>query len=343
VQVVGYRGGVSDPTHGLQGLQQGGSGEQRHAAGPEIEHAVKPVTLNHVCQALPEVEAFNRRYGDLVRMAATADEFGTRLAQALEQDTPPLRERRIAAARENSWSRRIEMMQQLIAEVMTRKASRSRERWTERLTASLRASQTTCRAAVGLAAVCGLLVGTPLPWWLATPLTLRQAPQPADAIVVFAGGVGESGQAGESSQERVKYAAELFQQRYAPRVLLVSGYTRTFEEAEVLRALAEAEGVPPTAILTEARVHQTYDYVLQVRALGAAQHWRSVLLVTSLYHTRRAALTFARNAPALRVTYTPVPASRFYARRWWGMNLRQLRGIVHEYAAIVYYRLRGWL
>ncbi len=303
-------------------------------------HAMgKPV----VSTALPEVEAFNQRHGALVRIADTADAFGRVLTQALAEDTATLRAQRLAAARENSWSRRIEMMQQLIAEVIARKASRSQEHWTERWTASLRASRTAFRAAVGLALLCGVLVGTPLPWWLAKPLTLRQPPQAADAIVVLAGGVGESGQAGESSQERVKYAAELFQQRYAPRVLLVSGYTRSFEEAEVLRALAEAEGVPPSAILTETRVHQTYDYVLQVRALGAAQHWRSVLLVTSLYHTRRAALTFARNAPELRVTYSPVPASRFYTRRWWGMNPRQLRGIVHEYAAIVYYRLRGWL
>ena len=303
-------------------------------------HAMgKPV----ISTALPEVEAFNRRHGELVRIAATADAFADALTQALRQDTATLRERRIAAARENSWSRRIETMQQLIGEVMTRKASRSRERWTERLKASLRASRTTFHTVLVATVLCGVFFGTPLPWFLARPLMVNQAPAPADAIVVFGGGVGESGQAGESSQERVKYAAELFRQRYAPRLLLVSGYTSTFDETEVMRALSEASGVPPAAILTETHVHHTHDYVLQVRAIGARESWHSVLLVTSPYHTRRAALTFARNIPELRVTYSPVPLNWFYAHRWWGMNARQLRGIAQEYAAIAYYWLRGWI
>ena len=44
---------------------------------------------------------------------------------------------------------------------------------------------------------------TPLAWWIAEPLRIIEQPQPADAIVVFAGGVGESGKAGGGVQERV--------------------------------------------------------------------------------------------------------------------------------------------
>ena len=64
---------------------------------------------------------------------------------------------------------------------------------------------------------------TPLAWWLAEPLRIVEAPQPADAIVVFAGGVGESGGAGGGVQERVARAVDLYRDGVAPRDRLFVG------------------------------------------------------------------------------------------------------------------------
>ena len=49
---------------------------------------------------------------------------------------------------------------------------------------------------LALAAVYGLVFETSALWWLAAPLRMSASPSNADAIVVFAGGVGESGRAG---------------------------------------------------------------------------------------------------------------------------------------------------
>jgi len=179
-------------------------------------------------------------------------------------------------------------------------------------------------------------------WLVAEPLAIHERVQPADAIVVFAGGVGESGEAGEGYRERVRQAVDVFEQGYASQILYISGHTKTFREADIMRALTESLGIPSAHIHTEARVSDTHSYVLRANEICAAQGWDTIVLLTSTYHGRRAQLTFARNAPALRVIYPTVPLGSFYAHRW-GITPHQLRGILHEYLGMLYYWWKGWL
>ena len=73
-----------------------------------------------------------------------------------------------------------------------------------------------------------LVFQTPLLWWAAEPLKLSAPPEAADAIVVFAGGVGESGKAGGGYQERVKQAVDLYKAGYARSMILSSGFVYRF-------------------------------------------------------------------------------------------------------------------
>ncbi len=57
---------------------------------------------------------------------------------------------------------------------------------------------------------------------------------------------------------------------------------------------------------------------------------------------RRALLTWRKVAPEITVVSTPVPKSQFYANAW-GASLEQIRGILHEYLAILAYWWRGWI
>ena len=70
--------------------------------------------------------------------------------------------------------------------------------------------------------------------------------------------------------------------------------------------------------------------------------WRRILLVSSPYHMRRAVLTWRKVAPDVEVIPTPVPESQFYSHQW-GASLEQIRGILHEYAALADYWRRGWV
>jgi uncharacterized SAM-binding protein YcdF (DUF218 family)/glycosyltransferase involved in cell wall biosynthesis len=318
----------------------------------EYTENIYPTKLNeYLAMGLPvvstdlhEVRRFNDEHGTVVRIASEPPAFARAIREALADRTQEAAARRIAIARQNSWEARIAAMSGLIGEALARRRGTPR-RWEGPLRALYAAARRRTLATVaGLAATYVVLFHTPLPWLLAAPLAVIDPPRPADAVVVFAGGVGESGQAGGGYQERVRQAVELYRAGFAPLLVFSSGYVFAFPEAEVMRDLAQSQGIPAAAIILEPRARNTRENILFVGDLLRARGIRSALLVTSPYHTRRALLSWHRLLPDVTVTSTPVPVSRFYAHHpWSGASLEQLKGLLHEYAAIVAYWWRGWL
>jgi uncharacterized SAM-binding protein YcdF (DUF218 family)/glycosyltransferase involved in cell wall biosynthesis len=312
------------------------------------EH-VYPAKLNEylsmgmpvVTTDLAEIRRFNRENGGVVSVADGADAFAAAIRVALDDGTAADRQKRIDAARRNSWAIRISRMWEIMEPALA--AREAGDSWDVRLRKLYRrARRRSLEGAVAAVAVYLLLFQTSFVWWLASPLKLSDTPRPADAIVVFAGGVGESGQAGGGYQERVKRAADLYRSGLAPHVVFSSGYVYAFQEAEIMKALAVANGIPDTAIVLEKRAANTYQNVLYSRDIVERSGWRRVLLVSSPYHMRRAVLTWHHAAPDIEVTPTPPAFSQFYDHDR-GASLDQIRGLAQEYAAIVLYWWRGWI
>jgi uncharacterized SAM-binding protein YcdF (DUF218 family)/glycosyltransferase involved in cell wall biosynthesis len=295
-----------------------------------------------VASDLAEIRHFNVEHGGIVSVAKTAEEFASAIVHALDGGVADAAARRVAVARSNSWSSRIGRMSALIADAAAARASRD-DRWEERLRRAYRRARGQTLAIVGGLAIAYLLVfQTPLVWTLASPLKLSDPPQQADCIVVFAGGVGESGKAGGGYQERVKEATDLYRQGYASHMIFSSGFVFAFPEAEVMRTLAIDNGVPASAIELETHAANTHENVVFSQRLLEAHGWRRILLVSSPYHMRRALLTWHKAAPATTVVPTPALASQFYLHER-GASLEQIRGLAQEYAAIVVYWWRGWI
>jgi uncharacterized SAM-binding protein YcdF (DUF218 family) len=295
-----------------------------------------------VATDLPEIRRFNAEHGPRAAIAGNADQFVTALQDALRPSAEPERRARIEVAQSNSWHARIAQMSALVEGVLEARRGR-REPWEAKLRHFYRRTRSRALGAAAAVVVTYLLLFyTQLPWILAAPLRQSESPRQADAIVVFAGGVGESGQAGGGYQERVKTAVDLYHGGFAPRLVFESGYAFTFREAEVMRDLALSLGVPASAIVLETQGSNTYDYVVRVRAILEAQKWRRILLVSSPYHMRRALLVWRKQAPEVEVVATPVPRSQFYTHDQ-GASLDQLRGLAREYGALAIYWLRGWL
>jgi uncharacterized SAM-binding protein YcdF (DUF218 family)/glycosyltransferase involved in cell wall biosynthesis len=293
---------------------------------------------------LPEIRRFNREHGEIVEVAADAGAFVDALTRSFgrEARTSERRELRIEVARRNAWSSRIARMSELVEEALAMRAA-ERDAWDVRLRRLYRgARRRTAQAVIAIVAAYLLVFQTTLVWWLAKPLQRTAPPELAEAIVVFAGGVGESGQAGGGYQERVKAAVDLYHAHYAQHLVLSSGFRFVFHEAEVMRDLAVANGVPADAIELEQRAANTHDNVLFTREILVRHGWRKILLVSSPYHMRRAMLTWRGSAPDIIVIPAPVPQSLFYLHER-GPNLDQVRGIMQEYLAIVAYWWRGWI
>jgi uncharacterized SAM-binding protein YcdF (DUF218 family) len=147
--------------------------------------------------------------------------------------------------------------------------------------------------------------------------------QPADAIVVLAG----------TRAERQMEGADLYLAKYAPVVVVTRADSeidalreletrgvRLVRDHELDRELLIGLGVPAEALIIPDRLHDnTGDEARTLRELAVARGWRRLIVVSSKYHLRRAAMAFRR---ALRGTDVDVIArgtryDQSTPDRWW--------------------------
>jgi uncharacterized SAM-binding protein YcdF (DUF218 family)/glycosyltransferase involved in cell wall biosynthesis len=290
-----------------------------------------------VATDLAEIRRFNAEHGPVVQVAESGEAYANAVKSAVAAVPLPSEvSRRIEVAESNSWERRLDKMSQLIDAELTQRLARTTG-WEERLRRLYGAAKAGPTKIAAVVIILYLLIfQSPLVWWLADPLRVSDTPQRSDAIVVFAGGVGESGRAGGGVQERISKAVALYHEGVAPRLIISSGYVFTLREAEVMKAIAVANGVPAEAILLEESAADTYQNVAFTRRILNDHNWRRILLVSSPYHMRRAVMTWRKVAPEIEVIATPPAASQFYAHER-GASSEQIRGLLQEYAGIVYY------
>jgi hypothetical protein len=134
-------------------------------------------------------------------------------------------------------------------------------------------------------------------------------PRKSDVMVVLAG---------ETDRRPVR-GLELLDQGYASRMVLdVSADTKIYQWNQAELARKYVEGLPQADSITVCPVygHSTKDEVQDVaRCLQGVSH-RSVLLITSDYHTRRALSIFSRVSPGI---YSVAAAfdEREFGVQWW--------------------------
>ena len=177
---------------------------------------------------------------------------------------------------------------------------------------------------------------------MARPLKISQLPRPADVIVTFAGGVGESGQAGEGYRERVANSVNMYKKNLAKKMIFSSGYTYVMKEAEVMKALAIYLGVLSKDIILEEKASSAYQNVKFTSDIMKKHGWNSALVVSSPFNMRRVAMVYNKIAPEIQVCLTPVPTSGFYGNEK-KVKWKHIKAIGHEYIAIIYYWLKGYI
>src|SRR3989338_636547 len=303
----------------------------------------KPV----ISTGLPEIKLFNKKYENIVVIGNNPREFAEGIDMALKEDNKEITKRRTEIAAENSWKSRIEQMSRIIENAVEKKMVQSEADWKENLLVFYHTTRRhLVRFAAALAIIYFLIFYTPAIWFLAEPLKITDTPHKADAIVVFAGGVGESGQAGQGYLERVERAVELYKSGFAKNIIFSSGYMYVFKEPLVMKALAVSLGVPAEAIILEDRAGDTYENVKFSEKILKDKGWNEILLVSSPYHMRRVSLVFKKIGKETKVLYVPISRSSFYShktRNWRQIDFKQIEGIFREYSAIIYYWWKGYI
>jgi len=124
-------------------------------------------------------------------------------------------------------------------------------------------------------------------------LSPQDALSNSDAIVVVSGG--------ETSQ-RVAEGVKLYKADWA-EVLIMSGAARDSldSNAAAMKRMAVNSGVPKETIITEEKSMNTFENAAYVREIIEQNKFNRLILVTSPYHQRRAALVFAKALKGLPV------------------------------------------
>jgi uncharacterized SAM-binding protein YcdF (DUF218 family) len=164
-------------------------------------------------------------------------------------------------------------------------------------------------------------------------LVTEDPPAIADAVVVLAGDPG---------YERTATAARLVLAGQARLLVLTGGEPGPGDSAASLRDRAVALGVPLDRIRLEATSHSTREAMLAVAPLLRAEGARSVIVVTSPYHQRRAAGAARRAWPGIAVRSRPASPAAWRPQGWWSDGASR-RVVIGEYVKLAYYWARGWI
>ena len=117
-----------------------------------------------------------------------------------------------------------------------------------------------------------------------------------------------------SSADRIWHAARLYHAGKAPLIIASGGKVwprrQRQSEADAMRVVLNAFGVPDDAIVTEDRSRNTRQNAMFTADLVASQGIRRVLLVTSALHMPRAEAAFKRAG------FDVVPAAVDFIRRF---------------------------
>jgi uncharacterized SAM-binding protein YcdF (DUF218 family) len=151
-------------------------------------------------------------------------------------------------------------------------------------------------------------------------LIVNEAPQKADVIIVLNG-----------SYDRVPYAATLYKSGYADKVLL-SGDTRYMTQQ------ALSLGIPQSALLLENQSQTTFENAEYSLKIVQDQGYKSAIVVTDWYHTRRASIIFAHFFKGINLTFCPVPCNPAITQSWW-KNSNSREFVISEYLKLGYYYL----
>jgi uncharacterized SAM-binding protein YcdF (DUF218 family) len=182
-----------------------------------------------------------------------------------------------------------------------------------------------------LLCVCGFfyLVRAPLLRFVGENWIVEDSLERSDAIIVLSDD--------NFYADRALRAAELYRHGMAPVVVGSGRRLRPYAGIAELMVHDLAErGVPKDKIEAFAQdADNTKDEARALAQLASKKKWRSVIVVTSNYHTRRARYIFRRVFPSvIRVLLASAPDGDFDPQTWW-QHRESIKELTREMAGFL--------
>lgn len=188
------------------------------------------------------------------------------------------------------------------------------------------------------------LLSAPILGWLGHLIVVDEKPSKSDAVVVLNSGV--------EYYPRLIEAADLYNRGLASKVVIngnrknealvmleEKGLTHCCHWCEEMLRILALYDVPRQDVLCLS-AENAYDTVSEAHAVGSALTelgYRNIIVTTSKYHTRRARHIWRNTAEGrLHVRMIPAATDPYDPDGWWREG-RQIRWVLAEYGAWVFY------
>jgi len=187
-----------------------------------------------------------------------------------------------------------------------------------------------------------IIAFTPVTAYMLRPLLMKEEIRKADAIVVLGGGIDRGRYLTLESSHRLVRGAQLYHEGMAPKIIFSGGPSPQVGVAEgaVLAQEARRLKIPPEDIIIENKSRRTYEQAVEIKKIADSHRWKSLLLVTSCTHMKRAVHAFEQ----AQFKVYPAPADPLEKYAQGALNRLALCGrIIHEYGGMIYDWIKGWI
>lgn len=143
----------------------------------------------------------------------------------------------------------------------------------------------------------------------------------ADAIVVLGAAVWPGAKASPVLSDRLLRAVELYKMGIAPKIICTGGVGKhPPSEAQVSKEFLIKQGVTETDILYEDISTSTGEQAVEVRKICERENFKSIALVTSFFHEKRAIRIFELAGFPGDIFDARCVHTRYQDLNWWCMR-----------------------
>ena len=130
-----------------------------------------------------------------------------------------------------------------------------------------------------------------------------------DTLIVLGNPAEADGAPSPEQRERTLEGVREYRAGVAPHLIFTGGAAHNrFVEADVMKDLAVAQGVPASDITVEDQAQNTIQNIYYSEQIMEAHHWKSAEVISSPSHLPRAGLILAHYSVAWRTSAAPWPA-----------------------------------
>ncbi len=148
-------------------------------------------------------------------------------------------------------------------------------------------------------------------------LVVDQKPVLADVIIVLSGGNG-----------RLEQGVRLYKEGYAPKIILSGDWHHYLEQRAI------SLGVPSSDLLDDENATTTFGNAYYSAEIMRTNGFKSAIIVTSAYHTRRSSIIFEHFFQDWRTIICASIDDTSTSSSWW--DNRQARSfIIREYVKLI--------